>query len=188
MTQRHPAGGPARRDAIDRLTAWAAPDDQQEGLRQRFLDHVMAHPDGLEKTGPPAHLTASLVVLDHTGRRVMLTLHRRAHAWFQLGGHIEASDTTLRAAAAREGREESGVADLLVLPDIVGLHRHELHGDFGECREHLDVRFAAVAPPDAVPGVSAESLDVRWWPVDGLPEGTRDELTPLVTAALRHLR
>lgn len=188
MNQRHPVGGAARCDAVERLTAWSAPDDQQEGLRQQFLDHVLAHPDGLAKTGPPEHLTASLVVIDDTRRRVMLTLHRRARAWFQFGGHIEASDLTVRGAAAREGREESGVTDLLVLPDIVALHRHVLHGDFGACREHLDVRFVAIAPPAAVPGVSAESLDVGWWPVNALPEGTRDELTPLVAAALRHAR
>lgn len=186
MTQRPPAGSPVRRDAIDRLRAWHAPDEQQQNWREEFLDHVMAHPDGLDKTGPPAHLTASLVVLDDTRRWVLLTLHRRAHAWFQFGGHIETGDTTLRGAAAREGREESGVADLLVLPDIVALHRHVLHGNFGACREHLDVRFAAIAPPHAVPGVSVESLDVRWWPVDALPVGTRDELAPLVTAALLH--
>ena len=34
---------------------------------------------------------------------------------------------------------------------------------------HLDVRFLAAAEPDAAHGASEESLDVRWWPVDGLP-------------------
>lgn len=157
-------------------------------MRRQFLEHVLAHPDALEKTGPPAHLTASLVVLDAAGERVMLTLHKRAREWFQLGGHIESCDTTLWGAAGREGREESGVSDLLVLSGIVELHRHVLRGDFGACREHLDVRFAAITSPGAVPQVSEESLDVRWWPVDDLPVGTRDELLPLVAAALRHPR
>lgn len=183
MTGRHPAPCSARRDAIDRLTRWTAPDEQQEQLRRELLAHVTAHPDGLSKAGPPDHLTASLLVLDDSRRRVLLTLHRRAHAWFQFGGHIELDDPTLWHAAAREGREESGIADLRVLPEIVHLDRHVLAGDFGTCREHLDVRFAAIAPPDAVPGVSSESLDVRWWPVDALPAGTRVDLTPLVAAA-----
>jgi len=34
---------------------------------------------------------------------------------------------------------------------------------------HLDVRFLAVAAPDAVHSASAESLDVRWCPADDLP-------------------
>ena len=185
MTPRHPPALAARSDAIDRLTRWLAPDQQQERLRRELLAHVTAHPDGLSKAGPPEHLTASLVVLDDAHQRVLLTLHRRARAWFQFGGHIEVDDPTLWHAAAREGREESGIDDLRVLPEIVHLDRHVLDGDFGACREHLDVRFAAIAPPDAVPDVSTESFDVRWWPVDALPAGTRDDLTPLVAAALR---
>ena len=185
MTQRHPTASAARRDAIDRLTRWTAPDEQQERLRRELLAHITTHPDGLSKAGPPDHLTASLIVLDDARQRVLLTLHRRARAWFQFGGHIELDDATLWEAAAREGREESGINDLRVLPEIIHLDRHVLDGDFGACREHLDVRFLAIAPPDAVPDVSTESLDVRWWPVDALPSGTRDDLTPLVTAALR---
>jgi len=49
------------------------------------------------------------------------------------------------------------------------------------------VRYAATAAPGAEPRVSAESLDVRWWPVDGLPEGHVEELGGLVSAARRAL-
>jgi hypothetical protein len=62
-----------------------------------------------------------------------------------------------------------------------------LSGDFGRCREHLDIRYAAIAQAGAEPRVSAESLDVRWWPVDGLAPGHVDELGGLVAAALRFL-
>ena len=44
--------------------------------------------------------------------------------------------------------------------------RHALAGDFGTCREHLDVRFVAVVPRGEQPAVSEESLDVRWWQHD----------------------
>jgi 8-oxo-dGTP pyrophosphatase MutT (NUDIX family) len=139
------------------------------------------------RAGPPAHLTASCLVLDASGTRVLLTLHRRAREWFQFGGHLEVGDASLWAAARREAREESGLEGLEPLPDPVQLDRHTLVGSFGRCREHLDVRYAATAPADAVARVSVESLDVRWWPVDALPGGTRAELTPLVSAARRAL-
>ena len=170
-------------DAVGVLHRWAAPDEQQEQLRRGYLDHLAAHPDGVAKTGPPAHLTASCLVLDETGERVLLTLHRRARQWFQLGGHLEDGDTSLWDAARREAREESGIEALEPLRCPVQLDRHVLVGSFGRCREHLDVRYAAVAPSGAAARVSAESHDVRWWPVDALPEGTRGELTPLVSAA-----
>jgi 8-oxo-dGTP pyrophosphatase MutT (NUDIX family) len=114
---------------------------------------------------------------------VLLTLHRRARKWFQFGGHLEPADRSVRAAAAREAAEESGIEALRVTPVPVHLDRHLLLGDFGRCREHLDVRYAATAPPGAEPRVSAESLEVRWWPVDALPEGHVEELGGLVAAA-----
>ncbi|HET9021172.1 MAG TPA: NUDIX domain-containing protein [Ornithinibacter sp.] len=170
-------------DAVSVLGSWAAHDEEQVGLRQAYLDHLRTHPDAVARTGPAAHLTASCVVLDAAGTHVLLTLHRRAHAWFQFGGHLEPGDGSLWEAARREAREESGMEALEPLPRPVQLNRHVLVGDFVHCREHLDVRYAAVAPSGARPRVSEESHDVRWWPVDDLPEGTRAELAPLVSAA-----
>ena len=175
-------------DAQAVLERWPAPDAGQETLRRDYLRHLAAHPDGVARGGPPAHLTASCVVLDGTGEQVLLTLHRKARAWFQFGGHLEEGDATLVAAARREAREESGIDRLEPLPHPVQLDRHVLVGAFGRCREHLDVRYAAVAPEGSWPRVSSESDDVRWWPVGALPDGTRAELVPLVSAARRAVR
>jgi 8-oxo-dGTP pyrophosphatase MutT (NUDIX family) len=174
-----------RADAEEVLRCWPAPDAEQDRLRLAYLEHLGAHPDAVRRSGPPEHLTASCLVLSADGREVLLTHHRRARAWFQFGGHLEPGDTSLWDAARREVREESGLEDLDPLPRPVQLDRHRLSGDFGHCREHLDVRYVAVAPPGARPRVSEESLDVRWWPVDGLPEGTRAELAPLVSLGRR---
>jgi len=170
-------------DATRQLSAWRAPDPAQEELRTSYLAHLAAHPDALWKQGPPAHFTASCLVLDHTGSRVLLTLHRKARAWFQFGGHFEPGDHNAHAAAQRETREESGITTLVVRPDLVQLDRHQLVDSFGRCREHLDLRFVAVADRGAAPVVSAESLDVRWWPVDGLPVQSQRDLEPLVAVA-----
>jgi 8-oxo-dGTP pyrophosphatase MutT (NUDIX family) len=172
-----------RADVVAVLTGWDPPDAGQDRLRHDYLAHLAAHPDGVAKAGPPAHLTASCVVLDPGGDRALLTLHRRANAWFQFGGHLEVGDPTLWAAARREAREESGIDTLEPLLRPVQLDRHRLVGSFGACREHLDVRYAAVAPAGSRARASVESHDVRWWPADALPEGTRAELRPLVSLA-----
>lgn len=172
-----------RADAVALLEGWPAPDAGQDRLRRDYLEQLAAHPDAVAKAGPPTHLTASCVVLDPAGERVLLTLHRKANAWFQFGGHLEAGDASVWAAARREGREESGIDTLEPLLRPVQLDRHRLVGSFGACREHLDVRFAALAPEGSRAIVSAESHDVRWWPVGALPEGTRAELAPLVSLA-----
>ncbi len=179
-------------DAVRVLRAWAAPDRAQDALRQAYLEHLAAHPDGVAKAGPPEHLTASVIVFDRTGTQVLLTHHRKARAWLQFGGHLEAQDPSVYAAAVREVGEESGVAGIQVIEAVAELNRHVLRGDFGRCREHLDVRYVGVAPdgPDGrplAPIVSAESLDVRWWPVAALPGESAAELAGLITAGRRLL-
>jgi 8-oxo-dGTP pyrophosphatase MutT (NUDIX family) len=171
-------------DALRVLTTWRAGDVRQERLRASYVEHLRAHDDGVWQSCVPAHLTASVLVLDHTARRVLLTLHRKGGFWAQLGGHCEPGDPTLADAALREGVEESGIAGLrLVGRTPVDLDRHALSGAFGRCGEHLDVRYAAVAPAGAEPAVSDESDDVRWFDVEALPPGAVDDLSSLVVRA-----
>ena len=160
-----------RTEALSLLRGWSAPDAGQEELRLRYVAHLEAHPDGAERGCRPDHLTASALVVSADHREVLLTLHAKAGRWFQFGGHCEPGDRSLAAAALREATEESGVAGLVLDPVPVHLDEHEVSfcGAAGLVH-HLDVRFVAVAPAGAVPTVSAESTDVRWWPVDALPE------------------
>lgn len=172
-----------REDAIDRLEHWRPPSEGQDRLRRDYLSHLAEHDDAMARSGPPAHLTGSAIVLDESREHVLLTHHPKARLWLQFGGHFEEEDASMWHGAAREAVEESGIADLTVLPEIVHLGRHALSASFGRCREHLDVRYAAIAPAGSVPAVSAESLDVRWWRADVLPEGAPADLVPLIRAA-----
>lgn len=161
-------------DALAVLDGWRAPDDAQERLRQRYVEHLRAHPDGLTRTCTPDHLTASTLVLNAEHDAVLLTLHAKAHAWFQLGGHCEPGDTTIAGAALREATEESGLEGLVLDPVPVQLSEHAVPfcGPTGDVH-HLDVRFVAVAP-DTAHVISDESLDLRWWPTDALPDPEPD--------------
>jgi 8-oxo-dGTP pyrophosphatase MutT (NUDIX family) len=176
-------------DASQVLGAWrptvTGPEaTAQNRLRREFVDHLRAHPDGVLRTCVPAHLTASALVLDAAGERALLTLHRIGGFWAQLGGHLEPEDSTLAGAALREAREESGIEDLTLLSDEpVDLDRHELSAAFGSCREHLDVRYAVVAPRGARPVLSDESHDLGWWPLDALPPEAVRDLGRLVSRA-----
>ena len=62
----------------------------------------------------PGHITASALVLDHTGTETLLTLHPRLGRWVQLGGHCEDGDADIAAAALREAGEESGIDGLTI--------------------------------------------------------------------------
>lgn len=180
-----PAGhGALHAEATAMLRSWAPPDHRQAALREAYLGFLAARPDATARSCIPGHLTASVLVLSADRQQTLLTLHPRVGRWLQLGGHCEGTDPTLVAAALREGTEESGMADLTIGPAPIQLEVHPITCSLGLPTRHFDVRFLAVAPTDAVPRISAESTDLRWWPVDALPEGIEDGVRELVSLAL----
>ncbi|MFI5606350.1 NUDIX hydrolase [Amycolatopsis sp. NPDC051903] len=169
-------------DAVATLTSWTPSAPAQESLRQAYLGFLAARDDSVRRSCAAGHLTASAVVLDSTGTQVLLTLHPRVGRWLQLGGHCEPSDPSLAAAALREATEESGIPDLTIGSAPVHLDVHPITCSLGVPTRHFDVRYAVSAPAGATPVRSAESDDLRWWPIDALPAGSED-LADLITAA-----
>ncbi|MFC7304957.1 NUDIX hydrolase [Streptomyces monticola] len=157
-------------------------DGEQGALRQAYLDHLDAHPDGMWKACQAGHITASALIVDPARGRVLLTLHKKLRMWLQMGGHCEPGDATLAAAALREATEESGIEGLTLLPGgPVMLDRHPIPAP---CHWHLDVQYAALAPAGAIEAVSDESLDVRWFAYDEVA-GVADESVVRLTEATR---
>jgi 8-oxo-dGTP pyrophosphatase MutT (NUDIX family) len=173
--------------AVADLAAWRPPDDRQWALRDAFLAHLRAHPDGTWRTCAPAHVTASAAILDPAARRMLLVMHRKVGRWLQPGGHCEAGDATLADAALREATEESGITGLRVLPGIIQVDRHPAPCNPGVVDEHLDVRYLVLAPPGAAPRVSAESDDVRWFGWDALPDGIEPTIVEMLAVARARL-
>jgi 8-oxo-dGTP pyrophosphatase MutT (NUDIX family) len=101
----------------------------------------------------------------------------------QLGGHCEDTDADIAAAALREATEESGIDGLTVAAMPAALHVHPVTCSLGVPTRHLDVQFVAHAPGGAQITCSDESLDLRWWPLDGLPDGADYGVRQLVRAA-----
>ncbi len=189
MTDPDPAPQPSalHHDALRLLRDWRAPDAVQEQVRRAYVAHLEAEPAGLQRECYPDHITASTLIMSADHTKVLLTLHAKAEAWFQMGGHCEPGDTTLPGAAMREAVEESGIENLELDPIPVQLNSHDV--PFCDPRggvHHLDVRFLALAPEDASHTVSGESLDVRWWPANGLPSD-EPNLLELVDLAGRRL-
>ncbi|MET9788323.1 NUDIX hydrolase [Streptomyces canus] len=159
--------------------------EDQADLRQAYLDHLAAHPDGMWKACEEGHITASALVVDPERGEALLTLHKKLGMWLQMGGHCEPDDTSLEAAALREATEESGIAGLTLLPGgPVRLDRHPIPPP---CHWHFDVQYAALAPSGAVETVSDESLDVRWFAYDEVAAVADDSVVRLLEATRARL-
>ncbi|MET7908937.1 NUDIX hydrolase [Streptomyces avermitilis] len=159
--------------------------EDQEELRQAYLDHLEVHPDGTWKSCHAGHITASALVVDPGRGQVLLTLHKKLRMWLQMGGHCEPADPTLAAAALREATEESGIPGLTLLPG--GPVRLDRHAIPAPCHWHFDVQYAAVAPPGAVHAISDESLDVRWFGYDEVADVADESVVRLLEATRSRL-
>jgi hypothetical protein len=60
---------------------------------------------------------------------------------------------------------------------------HPVTCSLGVPTRHLDVRYLARAPAEAVPVISDESDDLRWWPLDAVP--TDSDTLPAMAALAR---
>lgn len=143
------------------------------------------------------HATASAIVLDDTGR-VLLVEHRKAGVWLYPGGHVE-PDETPAEAAVREVAEETGLAvevvaesrfshpavtshpvpfaiiEMAVTDAANGAHHHVDH--VYVCRP-----LGAADEPQAEP---TELSGARWVPVGDVGAlHTPAELPSLISAAV----
>ncbi|MEO7587152.1 MAG: NUDIX domain-containing protein [Arachnia sp.] len=175
-------------DAIGRLLAWDPPSSSGAAVRDdyvRFLRDVGVA--ALDRDSGPVHLTASCFIFTPTLTHVLLCFHRKGQFWVQVGGHIDAADDTLVAAALRESREESGLVDMTPLDGVLDLDIHDLGSAFGRCRTHWDVGVAALSPLTP-PQVSDESEEVAWFPVDALPASMAGSVPRRIATMLDQLR
>lgn len=138
-----------------------------------------------DRTTAPGHLTGSALVIDPSGPRILLLLHRKLGRWLQPGGHAD-GDHELAGVALREATEETGIAGLRVLVPAVDVDIHAVdHGDALGEHLHLDLRFVVVAPPGARPVRNHESLGLRWLsPEDLRAEADEEGLVRLMDSGL----
>ncbi|AGL14659.1 NUDIX domain-containing protein [Actinoplanes sp. N902-109] len=178
-------------DAAATLTAWQSTSDAADLARKRALELLAAGPVALTRAHRPGHVTASALIVDEQ-RRVLLCLHGRLGLWMQVGGHCEADDATLAAAALREATEESGIAGLRLDPIPIDVDVHAVRcapadGEPATASWHYDVRYVAVCPAGAVEQISDESADLAWFAPDALPSPLADGVVQQLQPAFARL-
>lgn len=166
----------------DELRAWIS---RHSPVDAREAEHLGRMVTLLESEAPfardsfdPGHFTASAFVRSPDLESVLLIHHRKLGIWVQPGGHIDAEDTSARAAAVREIREETGLGSLL--PDdrsgpIFDVDVHRIPARKSEpAHEHFDLRFSLIAA-DLTISPSIEVQAARWVRIRDVETITRDE-------------
>lgn len=181
-------GHDLRADIQSVMTRFHHRDPDQVQRAGEYLDFVKDHADAAWRTLAVGHITASALVVDVDTGSLLLTLHPKVGRWLQLGGHLEPSDASVRMAAVREVREESGIERGAISAAPVRLDRHpvpcgrEVDGSIRRS-VHWDVQYVVRVEGMPTPVISDESDDLRWFVPDDLPE-----LDPSVSALARDAR
>lgn len=137
--------------------------DTNKELTLLFLG---ASDDFWSKNNLTGQLTASCWVIDQSRTKALLTHHLKLNDWFQLGGHIEASDKTILEACIRELKEESGLTQFKLLSSKIfdiDVHKIPLSKKGIPEHFHFDLRFLFEANEnEEIKFDISESNEVAW--------------------------
>ena len=169
-----------RKPLLDLLARYRAAHPDETTCVDRIRALVETQRDCFERSCFPGHVTASAWLLSPDGKRFLLTHHRKLDRWLQLGGHAD-GDSDVAAAALREAREESGLAELRFayaadapVPVDLDVHVIATRGS-DPAHHHHDVRFVLVAAPGQTIFASDESTSLEWFEMDALEDVADDD-------------
>jgi 8-oxo-dGTP pyrophosphatase MutT (NUDIX family) len=159
-----------RRDALRALLLSHVPADTlEQTYRDRMVELTHATGSLGREHVAPGHFTASAFVLSPDEDSLLLILHSKLKMWLQPGGHIDAEDVDVVAAARREVAEETGLGDddLEIVAGVGPLLDLDIHPIPANPRKgegphkHFDVRVLLRATTLQITAGS-DAQDARW--------------------------
>ena len=156
-------------------------DDQERSDRSVMLEYIARFPENiLTRENRFAHFTASALVVNGAGDKVLMAHHNIYQTWAWPGGHAD-GESDLLPVALREAREETGIQTLRPLSEapasleILPVWGHVKRGAYVSAHQHLNLSYLFAAdegePLRPCPG---ENTRVAWLPADRLLHFTQE--------------
>lgn len=137
-------------------------------VKEVFTKFVQKYPTNFNaRNNEIGHITCSMLVLNESRDKVLLTHHKKFNMWLQLGGHWDDNSETALQTALRETSEEGYgeqpiVCDVFLQGNPLDLDFHPVDDPLGK-HTHFDICFMCIVKNDFPINVSHESHDVKWF-------------------------
>ncbi|MBQ1931626.1 MAG: NUDIX hydrolase, partial [Lachnospiraceae bacterium] len=117
----------------------AADQEMMTAYIETFPHNILTRDNGF------AHTTASSMIINQTGDKVLMVYHNIYRSWAWTGGHSDGEIDPLETAL-REAREETGICDLEVLGglasvDVLPVVGHMKRGKYISSHIHLNYSY-----------------------------------------------
>lgn len=156
-------------DLLQEIKDYRPWNEQEACDREQMLWYMAHNADYLMRENRTAHFTASIWTVNPARTKTLMVYHNIYDSWSWIGGHAD-GDGDLRAVALRELKEETGVANAVLLdPEIFSLeiltvNGHIRKGIYVPSHLHLNVTYLAEAEESEKLLVNeAENQAVKWW-------------------------
>lgn len=164
---------------------------EDKAIRDSILKYIERNGEGvLKREDPMAHMTASTVILNESGTKMLMIHHRIYDAWTWQGGHADGDDDLLRVAI-KEAKEETGLShfrpvmrrngNLLYRLDILPVKGHVKNGSYVSPHLHLNAAFVLIAKEEEECSLNeAETKGIEWVLLEDIDmKANEPDITPI---------
>ena len=168
---------------------------QEAADKEIMLSYFHTFPDNiLTRENAFAHVTASSMILNEAGDKVLMIYHNIYRSWSWTGGHADGETEPLQTAL-REAREETGIKELKVLGglasvDVLPVWGHIKRGKYVSSHQHLNYSYLFEADERQPIRIKEdENSRVGWISIAGLRDAvTEPDMIPIYEKLIAEAR
>lgn len=177
-------------DYIEMIQNFRPQSERDQVTKENMMAFIRSSKDNvLTRDNAIAHMTASSVIINETGDKMLMIHHKIYDTWTWQGGHADGEGDLLKVAL-KEAEEETGLRDFRILADEEGLimgldiltvREHMKNGKVICAHLHLNAAFLFQAKEDDILSLNEEETNgVRWVPITDIDRMANEpEITPI---------